>query len=166
MPVKKIEDTLQETLAGVLQHLGVTFRKFKVEKHETNFDGQTYPLYRIDVDTDEASTLIGFHGETIYALQQILKTIIWNKSGKNVFVVVDVDGYRKRQEESVIKIAVRKVEMARKTMQDQMLPPMSPYFRRTIHLYLTKPEFSDIITESVGEGDHRQIVIRLKESSA
>lgn len=160
---KKIEDTLQEMLASILQHLGVAFRKFKVEKLTTKFEEKEYPLYRIDIDTDEASILIGYHGETIYALQQLLKTILWNHSGKNVFVVVDVDGYRKRQEESVKKIALRKVEMARKTFQDQMLPPMSPYFRRVIHLYLMQSEFSDITTESVGEGDHRQVVIRLKQ---
>ncbi len=162
---KKLEDVLQETLASILQHLGVTFRKFKVEKLKTSLEGKEYPLYRIDIDTDEASLLIGYHGETIYALQQILKTILWKESGENVFVVVDVDGYRKRQEESVQKIALRKVEMARKTSQDQILPPMSPYFRRVVHLYLVQPEFSDVATESIGEGDARQVVIRLKANS-
>lgn len=162
--IPAIEDTLQETLAAILQHLGVAFRKFRVEKEKTVVEGKEYPLYRIDIDTDEASTLIGYHGETIYALQQLLKTIIWNKNEKNVFILVDVDGYRKRQEDSVKKIAFRKAEMARKTMQDQMLPPMSSYFRRVVHLYLMQ-EFSDLITESIGEGDSRQIVIRLKKNS-
>lgn len=163
--MKKLETTLQELLASILQHLGMTFRKFKVEKEETIVEGKKYPLFRVDIDTDEASTLIGHHGETIYALQQIVKTIMWQKTGKSIYVIVDVDSYRKRQEESVKKIALRKVELARKTLQDQLLPPMSAYFRRVIHLYLTEPEFSDVTTESVGEGDHRQVVIRLKQPS-
>ena len=161
---KKPVDQLQETLASILQHLGVEFRKFRVEEDETTFQNEKHPLYRIDIDTDEASTLIGYHGETIYALQHLLKTIIWNQTGKNVFVVLDVDSYRKRQEESVKKMAQRKIEMVRKTSQEQFLPPMSPYFRRIVHLYLMQKEFEDLLTESVGEGDHRQVVIRTKNS--
>lgn len=161
---KKPVDQLQETLASILQHLGVEFRKFRVEEDETTFQSEKHPLYRIDIDTDEASTLIGYHGETIYALQHLLKTIIWNQTGKNVFVVLDVDSYRRRQEESVKKMAQRKIEMVRKTRQEQFLPPMSPYFRRIVHLYLMQKEFEDLLTESVGEGDHRQVVIRAKNS--
>ena len=155
-----MEDLLQETLAELLKNMQVPFRKFKVSKNDKNASGST--LYRIDVDTDEASALIGFHGETIYAMQHILKTIIWKKTGENVFIVVDVDSYRKRQEESVIGLAIKKVETARKTFQDQTLPPMSPYFRRVVHLALAKPEFNDIATESIGEGDHRAVSIKVK----
>lgn len=159
---KNIPDQLQDILASILQHLEVEFRKFKVDEDVTVFQGQKYPLYRIDIDTDAASMLIGFHGETIYALQHLLKTIMWTKTGENVFVVVDVDSYRRRQEESVKKMAIKKVETLRKTQQEQMLPPMSAYFRRIVHLYLTGKEFKDVMTESTGEGDHRQIVIKTR----
>lgn len=155
-----MEDTIQETLAEILKNMGVTFRKFKVEINTKHPSGVT--VYRIDIDSDEAATLIGYHGETIYALQHLLKTLIWKKSGQNVFVVLDVDGYRKRQEESVLTLAIRKVETARKTLQTQVLPPMSPYFRRIIHTTLASPEFSDIVTESIGEGDHRAVTIKVK----
>lgn len=155
-----IEDLIQETLAEVLKNMGVSFGKFKLTITEGIPPGTK--LYRIDIDSDEASTLIGFHGETIYALQHLVKTIAWRKTGENVMVVLDVDGYRKRQEESVMMMTSKKVEAARKTFQDQTLPPMSPYFRRIIHLELTKPQYSDLTTESVGEGDRRAVVIRLK----
>lgn len=160
----KLHDQIQETLASILQHLGVTFKKFKIEELETVFNGSKHPVYRIDIDTDDASLLIGYHGETIYALQQILKTILWNKTDQNIFVMVDVDGYRKRQEDSVKKIAKQKADLARKTGQGQLLPPMSSYFRRIVHLYFGESEFSDLTTESIGEGDHRQIMISLKGS--
>lgn len=152
----KMEDLIQETLAGILKNMGISFGKFKVTVDKNN-------IYRIDVDTDEASSLIGFHGETMYALQHLLKTMVWKKTNENVFIVVDVDSYRKRQEESVIALAVKKVEMARKTFGEQALPPMSPYFRRIVHMALAKPEFSDIVTESAGEGDHRAVTIKVKQ---
>ena len=76
-------------------------------------------------------------------------------------IVVDVDNYRKRQEDNVINLAERKVDMARKTTKMQVLPPMSPYFRRVVHLHLTKDQFDDVKTESIGDGDHRQVTICL-----
>jgi len=43
---------------------------------------------------------------------------------------------------------------------------MSPYFRRVVHLHIANhPDYQDIATESVGEGDYRQIVLKLKEGS-
>lgn len=158
-----MEDLIQETLASILKNLGVVFRKFKVSHEKQPSAAHGAAVYRIDIDSDEAATLIGYHGETIYALQHVLKTLVWKKTTENVFIILDVDGYRKRQEESVLTLAMRKVEAARKTLQDQVLPPMSPYFRRVVHLALAKPEFSDIATESIGEGEERAVVVRVKE---
>lgn len=154
-----MEDMIQETLAGILKNMGVIFRKFKVHVDTNHPSGNT--IYRVDIDTDEASTLIGYHGETIYALQHVLKTLIWRKTDENIFIILDVDSYRKRQEESVLALAMRKVETVRKTLKPQTLPPMSPYFRRVIHMALAKPEFSDIVTESIGEGEHRAVTIKV-----
>lgn len=155
-----MENLIQETLAEVLKNMGVPFRKFKVNVDKSHASGA--PVYRIDIDSDEAATLIGYHGENIYALQHIVKTLVWKKTNENVFIIIDVDSYRKRQEESVLALAKRKAEAARKTLQDQTLPPMSPYFRRVVHLALAKPEFSDITTESIGEGENRAVVIKVK----
>ena len=155
-----MEDLIQETLAELLKNLGVPFRKFRVNIDKNHPSGSV--VYRIDIDSDEASTLIGYHGETIYALQHLLKTLIWRKTNENVFVILDVDGYRKRQEESVLAMAIRKVETARKTMEKQFLPPMSPYFRRVVHMALAGKEYGDIETESIGEGDDRAVTIMVK----
>ena len=40
---------------------------------------------------------------------------------------------------------------------------MSPYFRRIVHLHLMKDEYKGLVTESMGEGDYRQVVIKYKE---
>jgi spoIIIJ-associated protein len=157
---QNMEDLVQETLAGLLQNIGVTFRKFKVAVDNKHPSGSV--VYRIDIDSEESSTLIGYHGETIYALQHLLKSLIWRKTNENVFVVLDVDGYRKRQEESVLSLAMRKVEAARTSLETQVLPPMSPYFRRVIHMALATEEYNDIETESIGEGEHRTVTIKPK----
>jgi predicted RNA-binding protein Jag len=68
------------------------------------------------------------------------------------------------QEEKVKKIAEAKADFVRRTGNRIALSPMSPYFRRIIHLYVANtPQLQDLTTESVGEGDYRQIVLKMKD---
>lgn len=153
-----IEKTLQEALEGILINLEVPYDEVGIEK-ERQKDAD---LYRINIETEDPSVLIGFHGETIHAMQHLLKVIAWRQTKEDFNILLDVDNYRQRQEENVLNLAKRKVEIARQTNKTQVLPPMSGYFRRVIHLLLTEDEYKDITTESIGEGDHRQVTIVLK----
>ena len=76
---------------------------------------------------------------------------------------MDVDNYRQRQEENVLTIASQKAEEVLTTRGQVALPPMSPYFRRIVHLHLMKDEYKGLVTESMGEGDYRQVVIKYKK---
>lgn len=149
-----METLIQETLEQLLKKLSTPFRKIRIEKRDDN-------TYRVNIESEEPSLLIGHHGENIGALQHLLKTMIWKKGENGPNLVLDIDDYRKRQEENVIKMAERKVEMVRRTQAPQPLPAMSPYFRRVVHLHLAE-KFDDIMTESVGEGDFRHIQIKPK----
>lgn len=162
-----MDDLIQEVLSDLLEKLGISFNHITVEQQDKE-------LFRANIETEEASILIGYHGDTIQALQQMLKVLLFRRIGKykkksleqpseEFHVIVDVDNYRKRQEENVINLAERKVDLVRKTGQMQYLPPMSPYFRRLVHLHLAQPSFTDIMTESVGENVHRQVTIKKKK---
>ena len=92
----------------------------------------------------------------------MLKCILWKKRlGNDTQITLDVDGYKKRQEESIIRLAERKAEYAIESQQVVTLSPMNPYFRRKIHLFLAESEvFKDkVTTESTGEGNDRSIKI-------
>ncbi len=141
----------------------------------TKSDDGTYRV-NLEVEKDQANSLIGHHGENLIALQHIMKLILWReidkenekKGGKSVDsetfgFVLDIENYRRRQEENIISMAEQKAEIARKTRKNQSLPPMSPYFRRLIHVHFTQPRFSDLETVSVGEGEFRCLTIRSKE---
>lgn len=149
-----LELLIQETVEEMLKKLSTPFRKIRIEKRDSN-------TYRVNIESEEPSLLIGYHGENIGALQNLLRLIIWKKHEGDYNVIIDIDDYRKRQEENVIRLAERKVEVVRQKHIPQALPAMSPYFRRVVHLHLSK-NFTDIVTESEGEGDFRHITIKPK----
>jgi spoIIIJ-associated protein len=153
-----METQITDTLGQLLKLLGIPFESIKITK-----DGE---IVRVEVVCNEASRLIGWHGETLNAVQHVLKSILrtLQKLERAPFIVLDVDGYRLMQEDKVKKIAEAKADFVRRTGTRVTLPPMSPYFRRVVHTHVaSKPELADLATESVGEGDYRQVVIRLKK---
>jgi spoIIIJ-associated protein len=150
---------IKDILGTLITHLPFKVTDIKVSEEQ---DGIT----RVELISLEASRIIGWHGETLNALQHLLKSIMRAKAKmeRSPFIVLDVDGYRKMQEEKVCKIAEQKADFVRRTGNRIALAPMSPYFRRIVHLHVANtPTLSDLTTESVGEGEYRQIVMRLKE---
>lgn len=148
---------ITDTLGRILTSLTIPFSGISVAD-----DG---PMLRVNVDCPQPSRLIGWHGETLNAVQHILKSMLRTQLAleKAPFIVLDVDGYRTMQEEKVRQIAQSKAEIVKRTGARVALSPMSPYFRRVVHTFIAEtPSLSDMTTESVGEGDYRQVVLRLK----
>lgn len=151
-----IEELLQETLEEILNKLGVQYGKITISQEDKD-------VYSLNIQSDNPSLLIGYHGDNIQALQHLLKVLAWKKcNNENFNILVDVDDYRKRQEENVINLTNRKVETLRKIGKAQILPPMSPYFRRKVHLHCMGAGFDDVETLSEGNGEYRHIIIKRK----
>ncbi len=153
-----MDQVIIDTLGKLLTFLQIPFEGITVKK-----DGD---VLRVNVDCREASRLIGWHGETLNSIQHLLKSVVRSiqKLERAPFLVVDTDGYRLMQEEKVKKIAEAKADFVRRTGSRVTLSPMSPYFRRIVHMHISStPSLSDLMTESIGEGDYRQVMIRLKE---
>lgn len=151
---------VKTTISDLLTKLGLEFSDVVV-KDEEDFT-------RAEIVSETASRIIGWHGETLNSIQHLAKSLIrqQGKLDRSPFLVVDVDGYRKSQEDKVIKIAEQKADFVRRTASRVALAPMSPYFRRIVHLHIANtPELSDLTTESTGQGDYRQIVLKLKDES-
>ncbi len=151
----KMDKNISEKLSKLLDVMEVQYSKVLVDHDEKD------NVYRVNIQTDEPSIMIGHHGETIGAVQHLLKVLLWKDGGEQFNIVVDVDDYRKRQEDSVVELANRKIDALRESGTEQTFPPMSPFFRRLVHLYIAK-DHTDVVSESSGEGDHRYVVIRMK----
>ena len=154
-------DLLKTLLEGMLKELGFACQGITVSEEEGG-------ITRVDIESNEASKIIGWHGETLNSIKHMLKAIMRTKEqlDRSPFIVLDVDGYRRAQEDKVRGMAARKADFVRRTGNRVALPPMSPYFRRLVHLHVSNsPELQDLTTVSSGEGDYRQIVLRLKDES-
>lgn len=148
-----MEKQIKKLVSEFLVNLGIDFTDVEVEEvHEKN--------YHVNVVSEEPNLMIGHHGENLTAIQKTLTPIAHKMFGEDVILTFDVDSYRKRQEENVLTIAKQKINEVRSSRIQSALPPMSPYFRRLVHLYIKESGFTDITTESVGEGNYRQVMIK------
>lgn len=150
---------IEKVLKEMLSLMGVSYTG--IEKQ--TIAGQTV----FSIATDDSATLIGTHGDTIYALDTLIKKIVEKALEKNAtegerpeepLFLIDVGGYRAQKIKDLETKALMMAERARSFQYDVELSPMSAYERLIVHTVLSdKP---NIKTESQGEGRGRRVVIR------
>lgn len=154
-PDSPAAEVARSTLADLLQHLGYS-AEIQVRSAEPATDEEMATLV-LDIQTTGADTLIGPRGETLAALQHILRLLVNRKMGHMVNLVVDVQGYKERREQNLRRLAERMASQAVRSGRTVYLEPMPPYERRIIHLALR--DHPDVTTQSVGEGNRRRVTI-------
>ena len=112
------------------------------------------------LETEDSGLLIGRGGETLSEMQLILKMVLKKKTGQVIYVDIDVNGYKKEKVDSIAEMAKKYGDEVALTGKEKILPQMSSYERRIIHM--TLKERPDVETESRGEGEERRIVIKPK----
>lgn len=119
--------------------------------------------YKFNLIGDDLGVLIGKHGQTLDSLQY-LTNMAANKNviGARVRIVLDVENYRKRREETLCQLAERLANKARKYRTKVVLEPMNRHERKIIHMALQ--DYVDIITYSDGVEPHRKIVVDIKHN--
>ncbi len=115
---------------------------------------------QLEVSAGSATDLIGHRGEGLKSLQHLVRLMIV-REGRDENVLVDIEGYRHQQQESMVEQAKRKADEVAKTGRLSVLPPMSSYDRRLVHVALK--ERQDVVTESLGEGANRRVTIKKSE---
>ncbi len=120
---------------------------------------------RITIVGSDASALIGHHGDTLDALQYLANLASARKNSKGERdksrVTLDIEGYRKKREETLRALARRMAAKAVRNKRSVMLEPMSAYERRIIHSEIQGIE--GVSTNSIGSDNNRKIVIFLTD---
>ena len=115
-------------------------------------------IYNINLVTSNNSILIGKEGKTLDAIQCLLRQISQNDLQNKIKINVDISNYKYEQTKKLEKNIKNIAKEVLKTKVDTSLDPMNSYNRRIVHTIVS--EFSDLETESVGEGKERHVVIK------
>lgn len=118
-------------------------------------------LIKVSIEGKEAACLIGRRGETLDSIQ-FLTGLALNKINKDshMRVLVDIENYRSKREESLVKYANKVARDVKKTKRTRKLDYMNPYERRIIHSTLQNDKY--VITYSEGTDPYRRLVIEYK----
>ncbi|MCW5877627.1 MAG: protein jag [Anaerolineales bacterium] len=145
----------QATVEELLHHMDV---RAQVESSlgEPEEDEPEAPVM-VNITGGDLSILIGRQAETLQALQLITRLIVSKEVGHSAHIVIDVENYRKRREDSLRQLAQRMAQQAISSGRRQNLEPMSPAERRIIHIALR--DNPEVTTESTGEEPRRKVVI-------
>jgi spoIIIJ-associated protein len=147
-------DVAREVLEALLGRMGVVA---SVTRQTRPPLGGGEGVISLDVSGDDLGILIGRRGQTLSALQYVVRLILAHQTQARVPVVIDVEGYKQRRYEALQALAHRMAEQVKARGRPFTLEPMLAYERRIIHLTLA--DDPDVTTESVGEGETRKVVI-------
>jgi len=156
-------DLFGSTLRDLLVILGLSETSITARDPETPGDGvglisQVFDVYgETDEISDELAVLIGRRGETLNALQYLLNVLVSKHSDGDLIFSVDVEGYRRRRERTLVDMAHEIAAEVRATGDVITLEPMPAAERRIIHLTLESED--GVTTESVGRGNDRQVEV-------
>ena len=156
------ETTQEEILALARDVLAELLEKMQItaEIHprvtEPKYPGDSSSLV-LDLRGDDLGFLIGRKGETLAAIQHLVRLMINKVVQQRTHLVVDVEGYKVRREDALKKLALRIADQATRRNRMIALEPMNAYERRIIHITLRN--HPTVSTESVGEGSRRKVTI-------
>ena len=112
----------------------------------------------VDGPEDDMALLIGRHGQTLDAIQELARTAVGRRLDDRVRVLVDVSDYRKRQEDRLIEGAREVAERVQATGAEEQLDPMNAYQRKLVHDVVA--EFEGLESVSEGVDPDRFVVVR------
>jgi spoIIIJ-associated protein len=107
----------------------------------------------------EEGVLIGRRGQTLEAIQELVRTAMQRRFERRSRVMVDVDGYRARRLEKLLERAEEAVQEALASGEPQRLEPMDSIERRLVHQRVAT--FDGVTSQSHGREPARRIVIEV-----
>lgn len=147
--------TTSEVIDNIISLLGVDVVSTLAQVEREDLGGPVF-----EIEGDDAGLLIGRRGDTLKALQFLVKYLVSQKLDANVNILVDVEGYQDRRYQSLMSMARRVAQRVADSGRPITLEPMPPNERRIVHIALA--DHHRVTTESTGSGSSRQVVVQLK----
>lgn len=154
-----MSDEEQDKATENLENFLKEFVKELPENTEYSIE-KTDKAIKVNLFNKDLGYLIGYRGETLYALQNILSAVASKGIKGKIRVILDIEGYKAKREKTLEDLAEKVAKTVIKTRKTVKLEPMQAYERKIIHSKLQRN--TKVETVSVGEEPHRRIVISLK----
>lgn len=146
-------------MSVIRDHLNQTLEKMGIQAEVEERSISDISIPYINVVTNEARLLIGARAQNLLALEYLLRRLVDKNSPEpplNFFL--DINSYRLHHIEELKNEAKNIAKKVRLYRTELILKPMAAFERRIIHMSLA--EYPDIITESIGKGEERRVVIK------
>ncbi len=146
-------DIAADFLEGLLSRMGVS-----AEAEPVFEDGTMY----VDIlgdgpDDEDIGLLIGRHGQTLEALQELTRAVVGQRVGSRARIVVDVEDYKRRQRARLVSRARELARRVAQTGREEELEPMNAFERKVVHDAIAG--VSGVQSSSRGEDPDRRVVI-------
>jgi len=151
-PAKPLEGSTAERasqfLAGLLERMGTVATPVLREEGETIY---------IDLQGPDMGSIIGRRGETLDAIQHLANYAVNRGTDERTRIYVDAEHYRKKREETLVRLANKVAEKVVRYRKNMGLEPMNAYERHVIHTALQ--DTPNVTTYSAGTEPHRRVFV-------
>ena len=144
---KNIERFLEQLKTNLQENIS-----YQIEKSEE--------AIKVSLNGEGLGFLIGYRGETLNAMQNIISSIAGKGIQNRIRVILDIEGYKEKREKTLEDLAEKVAKTVIKTKKSVKLEPMQAYERKIIHSKLQQNP--QVETISIGEEPYRRVVISLK----
>ena len=145
---KNIERFLEQLKTNLQENIS-----YQIEKSEE--------AIKVSLNGEGLGFLIGYRGETLYAMQNIISSIAGKGIQNRIRVILDIEGYKEKREKDLQDLAEKIAGTVIRRKKAITLEPMTSYERKIIHSKLQ--ENTKVETHSIGEEPNRKVVISLKK---
>ncbi len=146
---KKEEKIIRETTKELLELLSID-ASFKINVSEEGAD--------VVLETEERGIIIGHHGDVLESLQLILSLCVSKRVKKFIRISLEVGEYKKNREDWLRSLAIDAKDRVIGEKRQVLLPSLKAWERRVIHLMFQND--AQVVTESIGEGKDRTLVVK------
>ena len=147
----KDKKNTEEKVKEILETIGIT-DSFEVTESEDSIE--------IILNSEDPGMIIGHHGDTLDSLQLMLSLMLAKDSDVFKRVHLEVGDYKRNRSDYLRNLAEQTKQRALTENREIFLPSLKPWERREVHMYLAEDD--GVISESVGEGKERTLVVRPK----
>lgn len=113
-----------------------------------------------EITGGDGGLLIGSRGQTLEAMQELLRTVVQRQAQTRVRITLDIEGYRDRRKESVKRLAEQMAERAVEEGEVE-LDPMNAYERKIVHE--TVAGIEGVGSFSEGQEPRRRVMLRRED---